>query len=319
MKSNKTFDKIVTVTLNPSLDATLWIDKLDLDEPVKCLKEIYYPGGKGLNVSRVLTALAQENTALFITGRENSKKLSVLLDKENVNYDSVENQGAIRENLSIVTSENKMLKINRNGFSVSEEILKELEDKILEHILNAKSPLLVFAGSLPQNVTKERYKALCIKFKAMGCEIVLDNDIFSCSDIKEIKPFLIKPNAAEIGHMFSREMLTKEECISFARQLAESTAHVLVSMGGEGLLYCAKNTLIQATVPNVLVKSTVGAGDTALAGFIASYNDGCDILEALRFSAACATASVELAGTEIITKKHSLKMYKNIEINKISS
>ncbi len=297
------FSKIITVTLNPSIDVTLWIDKIDFDEPVKCKKEKYYPGGKGLNVSRVLTALSVKNTALGITGKDNKQKLSRLLDDENVIYDFIENDGTIRENLSIVLPNNKMVKINREGFFVTPKILDSLKEKIKAQIEDITSTLIIFAGSLPQNVTKEHYKSLVLEFKQEGAIIVLDNDIFSVEDLKEISPFLIKPNSIEIAHIFGKSKVTTQQVREYAKILAEFTDHVLVSMGSNGLLYCSKKELMTASVPCVQVKSTIGAGDTTLAGFIAALHENKSIKWALRFAASCGTASVGLEGTDVITKE----------------
>ncbi|MFZ2538688.1 MAG: 1-phosphofructokinase family hexose kinase [Oscillospiraceae bacterium] len=308
------FSKIITVTLNPSLDATLWIDKIDFDEPVKCEKEKYYPGGKGLNVSRVLTALSVENIAIGITGKDNKEKLSCLLDDENVVYDFVENDGAIRENLSIVLSDEKMLKINRKGFFVTKKILDSLKEKIKAQIEDVTSTLIVFAGSLPSNVTKNQYKSLVLRFKQEGAIIALDNDIFSAQDLKEISPFLIKPNSVEIAHIFGCLEVADNEIQKYAKKLAEFTDHVLISMGSKGLLYCSSNEFITVSVPYVKVKSTVGAGDTTLAGFIAALHNNKNIEYALRFAASCGTASVSLDGTETITKEQVEAVFNQVKI-----
>lgn len=312
---NIAFDKIITVTLNPSLDATLWIDKLDLDEPVKCKREQYYPGGKGLNVSRVLTALSVENTAVCITGRENSAQLKALLDMENVCYDFLPNDGFIRENLSIVTAENKMLKINRQGFFVEDENIKKLREKIIGHVKAANAPIVVFAGSLPQNVNKECYKKLAMEIKSLGAFIVLDNDIFSHDDLKEIAPFLIKPNCLEIAHMFGKSAISLEECTAYAKCLSEAIPNVLVSLGGEGLLYCSEVGIIKATVPKVEIKSTVGAGDSTLAGFIAAIFRGKSADIAVKYAAACGTASVTLEGTQTLTQKLAEEIFAEVKIS----
>lgn len=308
------FSKILTVTLNPSIDVTLWIDKLDLDEPVKCDNEKEYPGGKGINVSRVLTALSVDNTAIGITGKENKEKLSRLLDKENVQCDFIENDGAVRENFSIVLPNEKMLKINRKGFFVGNDVLDDLRNKVKSHIKGTQTPLLIFAGSLPKNVTKEQYKSLVMEFKKDGALIALDNDIFSVEDLKEISPYLIKPNRVEISHIFGVSNIENDDIKNYAQRLAEFTDHVLVSVGSKGLLYCNKNGCITVTVPQVKVKSTIGAGDTTLAGFVYALNNDKNIEYALRYAAASGTASVLLEGTDIITKTQAEQILEQVKI-----
>lgn len=309
------FSKIITVTLNPSLDVTLWVTGLDFDEPVKCEREKDYPGGKGINVSRVLTALSVENTAVGITGKNNQERLSRLLDNESVVYDFIENEGEIRENFSIVIPNGKMLKINRKGFFVTSKTLMQLKEKIKSELKGNENPFVIFAGSLPENVTKEQYKALVLEFKREGALIALDNDIFSAQDLSEISPFLIKPNKVEVAHMFGQTQITKQQAHQLAGRLAQFTEHVLVSMGSSGLYYCSKNVSMTAAVPSVEVKSTIGAGDSTLAGFIAALHHDEDISSALRFAAACGTASVCLDGTEVITKQQVLQIVNQVKIS----
>lgn len=315
------FDKVITITVNPSVDATLWVDKLDFEEPASCKKRKDYPGGKGINVSRVLTALGISTYAISVAGEENLHKLKALLNEDGVDFELIANRGATRENLTLSFPNSQLLKINFPGFEIERASILQLLCRVKEAGSTARHPLLVFAGSLPQAMTADKYKELILACKQAvhNCEIVLDNDIFTIADLKELSPFAIKPNHVELAHMFKKKTIEREELPLFARELARLVPHmqVLVSLGGGGLLYENGGEVpisLCALVPTVEVKSTVGAGDTTLAGFLAALCFEKPIEKAVRFAAACGTASVMLEGTQAITRAEAEEMFNQITL-----
>lgn len=307
------FQKIITITLNPALDATLWVDRFDLAEPVKSFKEKIYPGGKAINVSRVLTSLGIKNKSLGIIGQENSFQLKNLLDEENIEYDYIETNGSIRENLSIVLPEGDLFKINRSGFYVSKEVIDKLCEKIENEILGYNSVLIVFAGSLPKNISSKQYMDLILKFSRKNTKICIDTDVFTIEDLKKIKPFTIKPNLIELSKISNNEFNSIDEVKEYANYMTSFVEHVLVSMGDNGLIYASKGQSIYQSSPKVIVKSTVGAGDTTLAGFLAYISKDKSIEECVLFASACGTASVLLDGTDVITKQNVYDILKMIQ------
>lgn len=294
-------DKIITVCLNPSLDQTIWVDRFDLDEPVVSVDEKVYAGGKGINVSRVLTALNVPNHSVTVVGALNVAVLTDLLKAEGVSFTPIKAPGHIRENLSIVLPDGRLFKINRKGFSVDEETLFEVSEGINAALANATHPIVVFAGSLPQNMTVKQYKALIMQVRAKGIEVCVDTDIFSEQDIKDIMPLIIKPNHIELSHIAGRKLTGIDEMKIYAQTLTPYVKHILVSMGKDGLIYLSSEEEHLFASPSVEVKSTVGAGDTTLSGFIAALCDEKTIAECVRFAGVCGTASVTLPGTAIIS------------------
>lgn len=311
------FRKIITITLNPSLDTTLWVDRFDLKEPVSATREQVYPGGKAVNVTRVLTALGIKSKAVGFVGEQNATTFIHLLDKESISYHFLTVQGAIRENLSIVLPDGELLKINRTGFFVEQTSMDSLQSNIESEISTNEETLLVFAGSLPKNVTKEQYKALIMNLNGEHVKIAIDTDIFSEQDIREIKPFIMKPNEVELCHLAKMEEMDKQTIYQYAQKLSQYATHVLVSRGGEGLLYAGDHMLMQCNVPEVEVMSTIGAGDTTLAGFIKALSEQQTIEECIQFAAACGTASVLLEGTGVIRHESVDGMAERISITKI--
>lgn len=311
------FDKIITVSLNPSLDTTIWVNRFDLKEPVRSTREMVHPGGKAINVSRVLTALGVENHSIGAIGAENSKRLRDLLDLEKVSYDFFTIDGYIRENLSIVLPGGDMFKINRSGFHMSDAGLKKVKQQIKQNLSGCTNAVLLFAGSLPCNISVEQYKKLIHEFKSENVKICIDTDILTEDDLKKIKPFIIKPNLAELCHIAGAELKTMEEIHEYASHLAKYAEHVLVSLGARGLVYVNSQTSVHCIPPSIVVQSTVGAGDTTLAGFIAKMSTDASVLDCCKYATACGTASVLLEGTGVITKESADALFTKIDVSEI--
>lgn len=296
--------QILTITLNPSLDTTIWVDKLDLNEPVLAKREKVYPGGKAINVSRVLGALDIQSTVLGLAGENNADKLITLLENEQVTYDLIMTPGNIRENLSIVFDDRSLFKINRDGFLMTQEAFDELCYNIKVRIdgVNGDPLLLVFAGSLPKGGTRAQYLSLIKQFSAKNVRVCIDTDILTERDILKCEPFLIKPNQIELSHIAGRPLNTHNAVLEYAKSISHAVTHLLVSMGSEGLLYVGGGETYYCNAPTVEVKSTVGAGDTTLAGFIAALIGGASTKECVAYATACGTAAVMCEGTDVITK-----------------
>lgn len=293
---------IITVTVNPCLDVSISLEEFDFKEPNKSNNEMVEAGGKGINVSKVLTELNVDNVAIGFAGKNNFDFFESQLNKLKVKNDFILVDGKIRENLTIVSDDNKLLKINRQGFEVAQNNLEQLERLILCNYKKNIKNIIIFAGSLPKGLNYEQYKNFILKIKKYGFEIVLDSDLFSFDDLMEINPFIIKPNLAELSKMVGHS-LTVEEAEKLAKGISNYTKHVLVSLGRDGLIYAGGYKIIKSNSPDVKVKSTVGAGDTTLAGFISRVCYGDNIENCIKYASACGCASVALEGTGIIKKQ----------------
>lgn len=308
------FEKIITITLNPSLDTTLWIESFDMAEPVFAKNEVTHPGGKAVNVARVLHSLGINSRVIGFVGNENADVFIKMLNQEGVEHNFTTVRGKIRENLSIVSPNNKMLKINRQGFSVSDDEFEQLFEKLVNKVSESKSILLVFAGSLPQNVTAKRFKEKIISVKSDKNKIVLDTNLFSEADIKEIKPFIIKPNEIEISTIAGKRLTGIDEIKDYAKKLSVFAENVLVSLGEDGLVYAGGGKVMHCIPPKVSVVSSVGAGDTTLAGFIKSIVEGGNAENSVVYATACGTASVLLEGTQAITLEEAQAFVESIKV-----
>ena len=297
----KLFDCIITVSLNPALDVTLWISSMDFSEPNKTTAEKLYAGGKAINISRVLTALGEKSLSVGLIGEDNRKMFTDLLDEDGVKYDFVPVSGSVRENITLVIPDKRVLKVNRPGCAVSRDAMDAVKKRILDEIKAHESILLVFAGSLPPNITSEAYKAFILSLRRENVKIAVDTSVFKAEDIEAIRPFIIKPNLPEFRQMCGSNLPTEQSIIKSASRMTEFVDHVMISLGGKGLLYANHDHILRLLPPSVTVQSTVGAGDTTLAAFIYCLQTGRDPSEAAAFASAAGTASVTLDGTGIVT------------------
>lgn len=309
---------IITVTLNPAIDATIMLDGSDFSEPLNCVDRHDYPGGKGINVSRVLTALSVENIPLCVVGKENAEDFERLLKKDGVHAELFKNSGKIRENLTIVFNDSRVLKINFKGFEMEMQNFASLKKRLVELLKANKNSLVVFAGSLPEKMSAENYFSLVSLCEEYGGRAALDNAFFSAEDISKIRPFIIKPNHIELAAIFGYKSLDEKGIIDCAVTLAKNVENVLVSMGEKGLLGVCGENIFLAEPPLVEVKSTVGAGDSTLAGFCAAIKNEIPFEAALKFAAACGTASVMLDGTEAINLAQAHEMLKRVSSKQLN-
>ena len=165
----KLFNRIITVSLNPAMDVTLWVNTLDFTEPNKTTGEKVYAGGKAVNISRVLSSYGYKDCrCLGVVGSDNFQAFSALLREDGVDYDFIQIPGAVRENLTLVIPDKRILKVNRAGCPVPARAMHELKDKLLREIEGAGRCLLVFAGSLPPGITVEGYKSFILSLKRIS-------------------------------------------------------------------------------------------------------------------------------------------------------
>jgi fructose-1-phosphate kinase PfkB-like protein len=170
---------------------------------------------------------------------------------------------------------------------------------------------------LPPNLSKDEYKKLICDVKSLGVKVAIDTAVFMYDDYKEICPFIIKPNEVELRKMMNSELESEQSLQQAMDKLSVCVDHVLLSKGPSGILYGCRDGLYQVSVPKVCVKTTVGAGDTSLAGFIHSLIRGETGVQSIQFAAASGTASVLLEGTDVVRKSMIKEILEKVDICKI--
>lgn len=299
---------VYTVTFNPALDYVMNVEKLSTDDINRTESEELYYGGKGINVSAILSRLNIPTVALGFTAGFTGKKLKEMLDDDGIKNDFTElNSGFTRINVKVKFG--KELDINANGPEITADKIKELFLKLKK--LN-DGDYLVLAGSVPASLPDDLYSKILEELSGKNINIVVDTTGNQLLNVLKYKPFLIKPNHHELGEIFGQEMDTTEKITEYAEKLQEMGAvNVLVSRGGDGAVLVDGNGTVHpaAAVEGTLVNS-VGCGDSMVAGFIAGYITNKSYSEALKLSVASSAAtafSKELAKADEI-----YKIYKNL-------
>lgn len=259
--------KIITLTLGPAFDMHCHADRLVLDHENLVYMDLCQAGGKGVNISRALVNNGTANLALLVLGQENADSFMRNLDADGVTYEAITVPGRIRENITIHTGATET-RISFPGFRVEPDVLPQVEARLLA--LADCETIITMTGRVAEGMAVADVIAMLRKAAEKGAKIVVDSRSFSLEDLKDLKPWLIKPNQEEISAYLGREISSLEQTLAEAKALHEAgITNVMISMGGDGaLLVCDEGTFI-AVPPKVEVKSTIGAGDSSIAGFAA--------------------------------------------------
>lgn len=285
--------RIYTVTLNPAYDIHADAAELMLRHENLAAVRSREAGGKGVNISRALHSAGVRNTAIIVLGTENGGEFRRALTELDCLY--FERPGRIRENLTIHTADGRETRISFTGFSVDASILTEIAK-----VIQADSDTVVtFTGRVPDGVPLEAAKMFLLDLKARGAKIVLDSKSFSLKDICQVKPWLIKPNQEEIGAFFGCGVETMAQAAERAGEFAAcGVENVMVSMGEQGALLISGGRLYTAVPPEIRAVSTIGAGDSSLAGFLAAFAAGEGAEGCLRSAVAFGTAACLTEGSQ---------------------
>jgi len=304
---------IYTVSLNPALDRMLWIGKIDPDDSNRIEKEEKYAGGKGIDVSRVLTEFGVSNKALGFAGGFAGEELEGRLLNEGISCDFVRISGETRTNIIVNERTGNQIVFNAKGPEIKPYELMQIIHKIEEL---EKPEIVVVSGSLPCRVHPVIYQKIIEIAKNRGAMVILDTDGDALKTGIKARPDIIKPNIHELSRLVGRELKETGEIISAAWNLHEQGIKiVLVSMGAKGILLVTEGEQYWATPPQVEVKNTIGAGDSAIAGFIYGLVLGKSLKEALVYAVAAGTATTLRPGTALCRKEDFLKLIPGVKLH----
>ncbi|MDQ1145447.1 1-phosphofructokinase [Bacillus sp. SORGH_AS 510] len=302
---------IYTLTLNPSVDYIVQLDSFQLGELNRTVSETKFPGGKGINVSRVLKQFGAKSKALGFIGGFTGSYIEQFLQNENIETNFVAVSEDTRINIKLKTGTES--EINAKGPKISEDDFKRLKSQIGK--LDAKD-LLVLAGSIPSSLPKTTYEELVKICKENGTPFVVDAEGELLKKVLSYEPFLIKPNHHELGELFDTTITCVEEVIPYAQKLVEMGAkNVIVSLAGDGAVLINKEIVLFAEVPKGVVKNSVGAGDSMVAGFVAAYQTTSTIAEAFQYSVASGSATAFSLG--LCTREKIEELLPQVRIREI--
>ncbi|RHW49920.1 1-phosphofructokinase [Bombilactobacillus bombi] len=303
---------IYTITANPSIDYVLQLRQLTLGEVNRTETDIKLPGGKGINVSRILQQLGLESVAWGFVGGSTGDMFQALLANHQVKTDFVSVAGDTRINVKVKATDEET-EINGQGPAISATEKKALLNKVQQV---TKGDVVIMSGSLPPQLDNNFYLEIAKIVIAQGAEFVIDTTGQALLDTLPLHPLVIKPNHHELAELFQTNFQDTQDIINAARKLLDQGAqHALVSMAGAGALLVTKNHAYQCNAPKDIVKNSVGAGDSMIAGFVGTLMQTQDPIESFHQGAACGSATA--FSEDLATSAKIKEVYQKITVTKI--
>lgn len=281
---------VYTVTFNPAVDYLVYLSEMKLGAVQRADREVYYFSGKGINASKVLTALGVENTALGFLAGFTGRAIADALTAEGIRHDfSYLPSGNTRINVKI--RHGMETDLNCQGPDIPKSAIEAFYEKL--KALQA-GDLLILAGSVPKSLPKTVYADVMRQVEGRGVTVIVDADGDLLRNALSCRPFLIKPNREELEALLGREMDSEDALTEGARELQRRGArNVLVSLGGDGaILLSESGEVYRMDAAQGDCVNSIGAGDSMLAGFVAGYlGSGGDLSHALRLGTASGAAT----------------------------
>lgn len=306
---------IITITFNPANDKSTTVSCLVPERKMKCTAPVFEPGGGGINVARAIKKLGGEAIAIYLAGGYSGKFLTQLLENDGIPSIVIETQRHTRENMIVLdTSTNLQYRFGMPGPEINEtewrQVLSEIE-KIKE------AEFIVASGSLPKGVPTNIFARIADIAKSKKAKFVVDTSGEALKAAVNEGVYLLKPNLGELSYLAGKDELAPNEIIDAGRDLINKgrCEVIIVSMGAAGAMLITKNETHQVIPPPVKRKSTVGAGDSMVAGIVLSLFQKKDLLTATKYGVACGTAATVNSGTQLCKREDVEKLLLEIISN----
>jgi len=308
---------ITTVALNPAIDRTLIVPGFAAGATNRVAAARVDPGGKGINVARAAQALGARVQVLGFLGSENAELILKSLTQAQVAHDFLMVPGETRTNLKIVEpGTGQLTELNERGFTVDEGQVRELM-RLVERRL-PDTAVLVLTGSLPAGVPDTVYRDLVALARRSGVPAILDADGEPMRRAMAARPTVIKPNQGEAERLLGRRLASPDAVVDGARELlGRGPEIVVVSCGGDGAALVTPERAWWATPPAIRPGSTVGAGDSMVAGLAVALTRGLSLPEALRLATAAGAATASLEGTQLCTREAVAELLPRVRVAEV--
>ncbi|MBY6196248.1 1-phosphofructokinase [Vibrio hangzhouensis] len=308
-------NKAVTITLNPALDLTGSLETLNKGSVSLVNQGSLHAAGKGVNVARVLSDLGAEITVTGFLGTDNQELFCQLFDELGAKDRFVRVPGSTRINVKLVEDNGEVSDINFPGVEVTEQAIAQFEATL--NSLMVDHDYFVFAGSLPRGISAEQCATWIDHLQQNGKRVLFDSSRDALTKGLESKPWLIKPNDEELSQFVGRHLSTQEQCLEAAETLSDKgIANIVVSMGAEGVLWLENNQWLQAKPPRMDVVSTVGAGDTLVAGLCWGHMQSLMKEELLSFATALSALAVSQVGVGVPCIEEVKSLQQQIQVTR---
>lgn len=305
--------KIITLTFSPCIDKTTSVPELIAEKKLKCSPPTLEPGGGGINVARAIKRLGGEAIAVYPAGGYTGKYFNSLLEKENVPAIIIETRNETRENIIVVDeSKNQQYRFGMPGTELQEDEWQKCLSAIEKE---GDTEFIVASGSLPPGVPLEIYARLAVIAKMKNAKLIVDTSGEALKHAAHEGVYLLKPNLGELASLVGVERIEINEIAKFARDLIQkgSCEVIVVSMGEKGAMLITKKETHHVVPPKVERKSTVGAGDSMVAGLVMALSKNLSFKEVLKYAVACGTAATMNPGTELCRKEDVDKLIQKIK------
>ncbi|WP_202077358.1 1-phosphofructokinase [Caldalkalibacillus salinus] len=310
-------EQVITVTLNPALDKTVTVPTLKLGGLNRVKHVRIDPGGKGINVARVLDHFQTPVTATGYIAGTHGDQLLQRLQQTNINLDFVSVGGETRTNLKIVDeAQGLTTEINESGCDLTTADLTSLEQK-LEQLLNEAS-LLVLGGSLPQGVPHTMYGTMIYQAKSRGVRTILDADGQALVEGLKAEPYAIKPNLYELEQLVGTPLKTFEAIVRAGQDILSNGVNlVLVSLGEEGAILLNHSYALKIEALPITPVSTVGAGDAMVGALAYAIQNGATLEDIAAWTTSAGALTASKPGTQVCTLQETRARLRDVQMKKI--
>lgn len=305
--------KILTLTLNPALDITIGLGTLRPGQVNRSQTQHSHAAGKGLNVAQVLADLGHSVTVGGFLGRDNLQPFEALIQWRGFADCFVRVPGETRSNIKLVEADGRVTDVNGQGPEVDEAARSALL-RLLEQVAPGHDAVVV-AGSLPRGISAEWFYQLLERLKAMGLKVALDSSGEALRAGLQSVPWLVKPNTEELGEVLGLAVDNpQQQRAAAARLVASGIEHVVVSAGEQGVSWFSRDLAVHARPPKVQVASTVGAGDSLVAGMVHGLLQGEAPAQTLARATAIAAQAVTQVGFGICDREQLARLQAAVQL-----
>ncbi|USE03760.1 1-phosphofructokinase [Vibrio sp. SCSIO 43133] len=310
-------NKVVTITLNPALDLTGSLDTLNTGSVSLVNQGSLHAAGKGVNVAKVLSDLGADVTVTGFLGNDNQELFCQLFEQMGAKDHFIRVSGSTRINVKLVEKNGAVSDINFPGVEVDEAAIRQFEATLDE--LMQEHDYFVFAGSLPRGISSEQCANWIERLEQKGKRVLFDSSREALAKGLDSKPWLIKPNDEELSQFVGRHLETQEQCLEAAESISDKgITNIVVSMGADGVLWFENNQWLQAKPPRMNVVSTVGAGDTLVAGLCWGHMQSFAKEELLSFATALSALAVSQVGVGVPSIEEVKSLQQQILLQELS-
>ena len=303
---------IITITFNPCIDKSTSVNALKAESKLRCSAPVFEPGGGGINVARAIKKIGGEVIAIYPSGGYSGKFLNLLLEKENLPVFTVETKYHTRENMIVLDlATNQQYRFDMPG----PQLFEEEWQQCLQMVEENDSQFIVASGSLPPGVPPDIFAKVSKMAKKQNRKLIVDSTEEALQFALEEGVYMIKPNIGELSRLVGKEELQSFEVEPAAKDLInrDKCEIVVVSLGALGAMLVSREQVLKIAAPVVKTKSTVGAGDSMVAGIVFFLSKGKSLLDALQYGVASGTAATLNSGTGLCRKGDVEKLFEQIK------